>query len=99
MAITTNTAPRKPIVGATNEPQKDYTFALSALTLLFFMMGFITCLNDILIPYLKLMFGLSYTQVMLINTCFFGAYFFMSIPSGKIVESIGYKKGMIACLN
>ena len=60
------------------------------------MMGFITCLNDILIPYLKLMFALSYTQVMLINTCFFGAYFFMSIPSGKIVEKIGYKKGMVA---
>lgn len=96
MAITTTTAPRKPIVGSTPGPKQNYNFALSALTLLFFMMGFITCLNDILIPYLKLMFGLTYTQVMLINTCFFGAYFFMSIPSGKIVESIGYKKGMIA---
>lgn len=94
MAITT-TAPSRPIKSAPSGEQSNYTFALGTLTLLFFMMGFITCLNDILIPYLKLMFSLNYTQVMLINTCFFGAYFFMSIPSGKIVESIGYKKGMV----
>jgi hypothetical protein len=47
--------------------------------------SFITVLNDILIPYLKIVFQLNYTQVMLINTCFFGAYFVMSIPSGRIV--------------
>lgn len=95
MALTTNTAPRVPDLSANTNPQRNYTFALSALTLLFFMMGFITSLNDILIPYLKIIFDLTYTQAMLINTCFFGAYFFMSIPSGKIVESIGYKKGMV----
>jgi FHS family L-fucose permease-like MFS transporter len=94
MAITT-TAPSRPTLGTPSGAQPNYNFALGTLTLLFFMMGFITCLNDILIPYLKLMFSLNYTQVMLINTCFFGAYFFMSIPSGKIVESIGYKKGMV----
>ncbi len=73
----------------------SYGVALSVLNLLFFMMGFITCLNDILIPYLKLIFTLNYTQVMLINTCFFGAYFVMSIPAGTLVERMGYKKGMI----
>lgn len=69
--------------------------ALASLMTLFFVMGFITVLNDILIPYLKIVFQLNYTQVMLINTCFFGAYFVMSIPSGRIVERIGYKRAML----
>lgn len=77
------------------DAQANYTVALSALTVLFFMMGFITCLNDILIPYLKKAFTLSYTQTMLVQLCFFGAYFFMSIPSGWVVEKMGYKRGMI----
>ncbi len=77
------------------DSSKSYSTALSSLTILFFMMGFITVLNDILIPYLKLIFQLSYAKVMLINMCFFGAYFFMSIPSGWIVQKIGYKKGML----
>ncbi|MCW9000667.1 MAG: hypothetical protein OQK04_18295, partial [Kangiellaceae bacterium] len=55
-------------------------FALISLTSLFFMWGFITCLNDILIPYLKGAFELNYTQAMLIQFCFFGAYFNVSIP-------------------
>lgn len=78
----------------TDESQ-NYSTALSSLMILFFMMGFITVLNDILIPYLKLIFQLNYTESMLINTCFFGAYFVMSIPSGNIVQKIGYKRGML----
>ena len=50
---------------------QNYTTALSSLTVLFFMMGFITCLNDILIPYLKAAFALSFVQGNLINFCFF----------------------------
>ncbi len=72
-----------------------YGSALASLTVLFFMMGFITCLNDTLIPYLKAIFQLSYTQANLINLCFFGAYFVMSLPAGKLVERIGYKKAML----
>ncbi|OON70099.1 sugar MFS transporter [Hymenobacter sp. CRA2] len=75
--------------------QPRYTSALSSLTVLFFMMGFITCLNDILIPYLKAIFQLSYAQANLINLCFFGAYFFMGIPAGLLVQRIGYKGGML----
>lgn len=70
---------------ASSEPlsgQGNYRFALTALTSLFFMWGFITCLNDILIPYLKLLFDLNYTQAMLIQFCFFGAYFVVSVPAG-----------------
>jgi FHS family L-fucose permease-like MFS transporter len=72
-----------------------YTSALSAVTTLFFLWGFITCLNDILIPYLKAIFQLSFAQANLINLCFFGAYFLMSIPAGKLVARVGYKRGML----
>jgi FHS family L-fucose permease-like MFS transporter len=59
------------------------------------MWGFLTCLNDILIPHLKAVFSLNYTQAMLIQFSFFAAYFIVSLPSGIIVEKIGYKKGII----
>jgi FHS family L-fucose permease-like MFS transporter len=81
-----------PLAGAATT---RYTPALSALTVLFFSFGFITCLNDILIPYLKAIFQLSYAQANLINLCFFGAYFVMGIPAGKVVSRIGYKGGML----
>ncbi len=77
---------------------QNYRFALTALTSLFFMWGFITCLNDILIPYLKLLFDLSYTQAMLIQFCFFGAYFIVSVPAGMLVSKIGYKSGIVTGL-
>ena len=77
---------------------KDYKFALISLTSLFFIWGFITCLNDILIPYLKGAFNLSYTQAMLIQFCFFGAYFIVSLPAGALVGKIGYKKGIVTGL-
>ena len=59
------------------------------------MMGFITCLNDILIPVLKGAFALNYIETMLVQFCFFASYLVMSIPSGKIVQAFGYKRGMI----
>ncbi len=76
----------------------NYRFALTALTSLFFMWGFITCLNDILIPYLKQLFDLSYTQAMLIQFCFFSAYFIVSVPAGILVGRIGYQAGIVTGL-
>lgn len=70
------------------------TKALIGLTSLFFMWGFITCLNDILIPYLKGVFSLNYTQAMLIQFCFFGAYFVVSVPAGAFVSRVGYRQGI-----
>ena len=69
--------------------------AFGVMTCVFFMWGFITCLNDILIPHLKASFGLNYTQAMLIQFCFFGAYFICSIPAGRILDRVGYKRGVI----
>ncbi|WP_245480410.1 L-fucose:H+ symporter permease [Neorhizobium sp. NCHU2750] len=76
----------------------NYQFALVALTSLFFMWGFITCLNDILIPHLKNVFSLNYTQSMLIQLCFFGAYFIVSLPAGALVKRISYKWGIVVGL-
>jgi FHS family L-fucose permease-like MFS transporter len=72
-----------------------YTPALIVLTSLFFMWGLITSLNDILIPHLKAAFSLSYAQAMLIQFCFFGAYFVVSLPAGLLVKRVGYKRGII----
>ena len=85
--------------GQIYDSKMNYKPALYLLTSLFFMWGFITCLNDILIPHLKSLFELSYTMVMLIQFTFFGAYFLMSLPSGWLVGKIGYKKGIIAGLS
>jgi FHS family L-fucose permease-like MFS transporter len=62
------------------------------------MWGFITCLNDILVPHLKNVFQLNYTQSMLIQLCFFGAYFIVSLPAGALVKRISYKWGIVTGL-
>jgi FHS family L-fucose permease-like MFS transporter len=82
-----------------SQTSQSYTGSLTVLTSLFFMWGFITCLNDILIPHLKAVFTLSYFQAMLVQFCFFAAYFVMSVPSGWLVEKIDYKGGIIVGLS
>ena len=75
----------------------DYR-AMSIATTLFFMWGFLTCMNDILIPHLKAIFSLSIAQSALIQTAFFGSYFVFAIPAGKLVEYRGYKYTMVTGL-
>src|SRR5580693_6373376 len=77
---------------------QDYTRPLAIVTTLFFMWGFLTCLNDILVPHLKSIFDLSYARVMLIQFAFFSAYFLFSVPWSKIVNAIGYQRSMVAGL-
>lgn len=76
----------------------NHTFAFSLVSALFFMFGFITCLNDILLPHLKGLFTLNYTQASMVAFCFFGAYFLISLPAGKLIEKWGYKRGTITGL-
>jgi FHS family L-fucose permease-like MFS transporter len=71
---------------------------LVIVTALFFMWGFITCLNDILVPHLKGVFELNYTKAILIQLVFFGTYFLMSLPSGVLVSRLGYKRTMVTGL-
>ncbi len=77
---------------------QNYGAALATVTTLFFMWGFLTCLNDILVPHLKSIFDLNYAKVMLIQFAFFGAYFIFSIPSAKIIDAIGYQRSMVVGL-
>lgn len=69
--------------------------ALAVTTTIFFMWGFITALNDVLIPHLKSVFTLNYTQAMLVQFIFFGAYFVMSLPAGRVIAKVGYRAGII----
>lgn len=74
---------------------QSYSAPLATVTTLFFMWGFLTCLNDILVPHLKAIFDLNYTRVMLIQFAFFGAYFIFSIPSARIIDWMGYQRSMV----
>ena len=76
----------------------NYSRPLAIVTTLFFMWGFPTCLNDILIPHLKSVFDLSYARAMLIQFAFFSAYFLFSVPWSRVVNAIGYKTTMVVGL-
>ncbi|HVK52412.1 MAG TPA: L-fucose:H+ symporter permease [Pseudoxanthomonas sp.] len=86
-----------PVTSSAPPPVKN-GIALSVITTIFFMWGFLTCLNDILIPHLKAVFELNYTRAMFVQFAFFGAYFLMSLPAGRLVAHLGYKKGIVAGL-
>jgi FHS family L-fucose permease-like MFS transporter len=89
--------PRLPTSSST-APVVNTRMALAVATTIFFMWGFLTCLNDILIPHLKAVFELNYAKAMLVQFTFFGAYFLMSLPAGRLVAHLGYKKGIVAGL-
>ncbi len=72
--------------------------ALVIVTTLFFMWGLLTSLNDVLIPHLKSIYTLTYVQAMLVQFCFFGAYFVVSLPAGNLVRRIGYQSGAVVGL-
>lgn len=93
MAISTgNAATYTSTVPSTNRN------AMAMVTTLFFMWGFVTSLNDVLIPHLQDIFNLSYAGAMLVQVFFFFGYFVFALPAGKLVEWIGYKKTMVTGL-
>ena len=81
-----------------SKTKSNLSYAFSMLVILFFMWGFLTSLNDILVPHLKAVFSLKHWQAQLIQFFFFGAYFVMSVPAGLIIKKIGYRKGIILAL-
>ncbi len=96
MAVTTGN--RKVGIAGATDAGAGYGRPLAIVTTLFFMWGGITSLNDILVPHLKSIFDLSYAQVMLVQFAFFSGYFIFSMPSGKLIEWLGYKRAMVAGL-
>src|SRR6201987_5033633 len=85
-------------IASVNAPAENYARPLAIVTSLFFMWGFLTSLNDILVPHLKSIFDLSYARVMLVQFSFFSAYFLFSLPWSKIVNAIGYQRTMVVGL-
>ncbi|MYM35238.1 glucose/galactose MFS transporter [Duganella sp. FT94W] len=75
-----------------------HTGPLVIITILFFMWGLLTSLNDVLIPHLKAVYDLSYVQAMCVQFCFFGAYFIVSLPAGALIKRIGYQRGAVTGL-
>lgn len=70
---------------------KGHRVALTLVTTVFFMWGFCTVLNDVLVPHLKAVFKMNYVETMLIQFTFFGSYFVLSLPSAKLIERLGYR--------
>ena len=82
--------------------QRSIAWPMTVLTTLFFMWGFITVLNDVLVPHWKQLFELNYAESLLVQFCFFGAYFIgsfiywiWSVSAGDPIQRIGYKRGMM----
>jgi FHS family L-fucose permease-like MFS transporter len=98
MAIGPSSVGTNPSASDTSGNTKKYTVALILLVTLFFMIGFITVLNDVLLPRLKSLFELSNRDAMLIMLVFFGAYLIWSYPAGVLIRKIGYKRGIILAL-
>ncbi len=73
---------------------RTFTFELSILTSIYFIWGFISSLNEILVPHLKQAFSLNYTEAMLVQFCFHSAYLFVALPAGNLVKRINYKMGI-----
>ena len=90
IAAPSNTSPT-----ATAETPGSTRAALATVTSLFFMWGFVTSLNDVLIPHLKSIFDLNYARASLIQSAFFVAYFLFSIPAARLIDQFGYKRAMV----
>src|SRR6478672_1152173 len=75
-----------------------YRGALSLLASLFFMWGFITVINNTLLPHLRSVFELNYLQTTLIESTWFIGYLLASIPAALLIERIGYQKALVVGL-
>jgi len=76
-------------------PSKTSKGSLIIISIMFFIWGLLFCMNDILVPHFKTLFTLTYLQASLVQFTFFGSYFLISIPAGKIISTYGYKKSIV----
>jgi MFS transporter, FHS family, L-fucose permease len=88
----------KNVARVAEDGRASYTVPLILMVSLYFGIGFITAMNDILVPHFKDLFHLTNFLALLVQMAFFGAYFVMSLPSGWIVGKIGYKLGIVVAL-
>jgi FHS family L-fucose permease-like MFS transporter len=78
--------------------QKRWLSPVAIIGSLFFVFGFVTWLNSVLIPYLRIACELNNFESYLVAFAFYIAYLVMAIPSGAVIKAIGFKKGMAAGL-
>jgi FHS family L-fucose permease-like MFS transporter len=98
MAMISELAADAPQSASAPPPTAALRGAQVTLTALFFAIGFLTCLNDIIVPHFKAMFALDYTRAMLVQLSFFTAYFVVSPPAGVLIGRVGYRRGIAAGL-
>ena len=79
-------------------PARSYAAQLRLLASLFFIWGFVTVINNTLLPHLRSVFDLNYSQTTLIESVWFIAYFLASVPSAKLIERIGYRPALVTGL-
>ncbi|GAA4385079.1 sugar MFS transporter [Hymenobacter koreensis] len=88
--------PTSSVSSATNTAAaRSYAVPMVAMTSLFFLFGAVTNFNDVLMPYLKDVCQLTDLQSSLVQFAFFGAYFLMSLPAGRVLERLGYQRGIV----
>ena len=75
--------------------KRDTTISILIIGVLFFIFGFVSWVNSILIPYFKIACELSNFRAYLVTFAFYISYFVMSVPSSYLLKSVGFKKGMM----
>jgi FHS family L-fucose permease-like MFS transporter len=83
----------------TGSGARSYRPALTLLATLFFMWGFISVINNTLLPHLRSVFELSYFQTTLIESVWFIGYLVASIPAALLIERIGYQRALTTGLS
>lgn len=82
-------------VRADHLSKNETTVSIFLIGLMFFIFGFVSWVNSILIPYFKIACELTSFQAYLVAFAFYIAYFVMSVPSSYLLKSVGFKKGMM----
>lgn len=75
--------------------RRDTVISILIVGMLFFIFGFVTWVNAILIPYFKIACELTNFQSYLVAFAFYISYFIMSVPSSYLLKAVGFKKGMM----
>src|SRR5689334_13092142 len=88
-------APLSTSAPAATDTTRSYAGPMVLMTTLFFLFGAVTNFNDVLMPYLKDVCQLTDLQSSAVQSAFFGAYFLMSLPAGRVLEKLGFKRGIV----
>jgi FHS family L-fucose permease-like MFS transporter len=96
-AVTVQLSSNQPRTSGEAKPE-DFTAPLTLMMVLYFGIGFVTALNDVLVPNFKDLFHLTNVMALLVQFAFFGAYFVMSLPSGRLIVLLGYQRSISVAL-